>query len=303
MHKRFVPVLFLAVIVLLQSCQKEVDFSGSNSNNVSGDFRAKIDGSQWVATRGAGASRFSGFINISGIGLDKKTISITLSDSGVHHYTLDDASFNAAAYIDSNLANPINFSTNQGVNPGDAGGTVDITSIDTVNKKISGTFSFKVFRQMDGLQRTMTEGSFTNISYATSLPPASTTDTFRVKIAGSSWTPSSITGISMPNPPVPSLAIVASDALGVKSVGITMPPTITPGTYTLDILGAQYIGLYNPDSDPNHSQASTSGTLTILEHNTSTKRIRGNFNFHAEAILNPLLNTELTEGYFSVRYQ
>jgi hypothetical protein len=44
------------------------------------------------------------------------------------------------------------------------------------------------------------------------------------------------------------------------------------------------------------------GTLTILSNNTTTRRIRGNFNFHAEALLNPLLNTELTEGYFSVSY-
>ncbi|MEP6952031.1 MAG: hypothetical protein ABI863_22265 [Ginsengibacter sp.] len=45
-----------------------------------------------------------------------------------------------------------------------------------------------------------------------------------------------------------------------------------------------------------------SGTLTILEHNITTKRIRGNFNFHASEVPGTKVS-ELTEGYFSVIYQ
>lgn len=57
-------------------------------------------------------------------------------------------------------ANAVNFTTNQGINPGDAGGVVNITSIDVANKRISGTFAFRVFRQMDGAQKTLTLSYF-----------------------------------------------------------------------------------------------------------------------------------------------
>lgn len=304
--KKIFTYLFLSVtgIFIFESCQKEIDWSTGTPDAVTGDFRAKIDGIQWVANSAAGAYRIGGLISISGRSSDKKYLTITLTDSGVHRYTLDDMSFNAASYIDSNLANPINFTTNQGVNPGDAGGTLEITSIDTVKKKISGTFSFKVFRQSDGLQRTMTQGSFTNLSYAITLPPTSGTDTFNVKIAGTLWTPPTVVAVKTPSmPPLTSqIVITGTDATGSKAVGLFMPSDIIPGNYTLDFFGGTYIGQYNPDSNPSNSQASTSGTLTILSHNTTTRRIRGNFNFHAETILPPIQTTELTEGFFSVTY-
>ena len=292
------PAILVSLIII--SCQREVDFANNqNNNNVTGDFRAKIEGTQWIANKAALGSRMNGIINITGLGTDKKTLTITLTDSGVHRYILSDNTMNVAAYVDSTLPNTFAFTTNQGSFPDQAGGEVNITSIDEVNKKISGTFSFKVYRQMDGLQRTITEGVFTNISYTTTLPPSNANDTFRVKINNSSWTPSFVASVST----MGMLAVTGTDAQGVKAVGLLMPSTITPGAYTLDFFGGQYIGQYNPDNDPTHSQASSSGTLTILQHNTSTKRIRGTFNFHAEALLNPLLFSEITEGYFSVVYQ
>ena len=300
-------VLVIGVIAF-HSCQREVDPSILGTNNppvVSGDFKAKIDGVQWVANSAAGASRMSGFISLVGRSTDKKYVSIHLVDSGVHNYTLNDATLNVASYIDSNLANTFNFSTNQGVGPGDAGGVVNVTSIDAVNKKISGTFSFRVFRQFDNSQRTLTEGSFTNISYVTSLPPASSTDTFRVKIAGTLWVPPTIVASKTPALPpnlLPQITVTGTSSDGTKSVGMFMPENIVPGNYTFNIFGGVYLALYNPDTDPSHSQGAMSGTLTILSHNTSTRRIRGNFNFHAEALLNPSLSTELTEGYFAVNY-
>jgi hypothetical protein len=49
--------------------------------------------------------------------------------------------------------------------------------------------------------------------------------------------------------------------------------------------------------------ASLSGTLEILERNTTTKRIRGNFLFKGEDVADVLAPAQLTEGYFSVTYQ
>lgn len=299
----FIVSAILSVIFI--SCQREItDPNGNTNPSVTGDFRAKIEGTQWVANRAASASRMQGRIAISGISTDKKTIAITLADSGVHRYTLSDITPNAAAYQDSTLPSVIAFTSNGGTYPTQAGGEVNITAIDTVNKKISGTFFFKVYRQTDGLQRNITEGSFTNLSYSTTLPPSSSTDTFRVKIAGTQWIPPTVLAAKSPAiPPLPAtIGISGVDASLSKTVGLQMPADITPGTYTLDFFGLTYIGTYLPNSNPVNSQASTSGTLTIISHNPTTKRIRGTFNFHAEELLNPAASTELTEGYFSITY-
>ena len=304
-NKFFLFLASISIFIMFQSCQKEIDHGQNSTGNVTGDFRAKIEGTQWVANKGAGASRMQGFINISGYSTDKKYITITLSDSGVHRYTLSDATMNAAAYIDSTLPDPSALTTNQGNYPAESGGEVNITSIDTVNKKMSGTFSFKVFRMMDGLRRNITEGSFTNLSYTTTLPPANATDTFRVKIAGTQWNPPTIFAVKAPAvPPLPAtIAVSGTDATASKVVGLIFPADITPGSYTLNFFGGTYIGQYNPNSNPQNSQAAVSGTLEILSHNPTTKRIRGNFNFRSEELLNPLAFTLLTEGYFSVTYQ
>lgn len=296
-----VSILSFLTIIILQSCQKEISY---DDNSLSGNFKAKIDGTQWIANKGTGASRMQGIINITGYSTDKKYITITLLDSGVHRYTLSDATPNAAAFIDSTQANPFAFTTNQGTYPTQCGGEVNITSIDTTNKKISGTFSFKVFRMIDDAGRNITEGSFTNLSYTTSLPPANATDTFNVKISGTQWTPTSIVAVKTPAiPPFPAtIAINATEAATSKVVSLVFPANITPGTYSFDLLSGTYLGQYSPNNNPINTQTAVSGTLEILSHNTTNRRIRGNFNFRAEDLLNPLVFTLLTEGYFSVSY-
>ncbi len=154
---------------------------------------------------------------------------------------------------------------------------------------------------MDGTGRTVTEGSFTNLRYTTTMPPTAAADTFRVKIDGASWTPASVVGVSMPM--MNQIAVNATSVNASKTVGLMFPNNIAPGSYTLDFFGATYIGQYNPDNDPTHSKASVSGTLTILEHNTTTKRIRGSFHFRGEELFTPQNFATISEGYFSVKYQ
>ena len=298
----------LLIAFYLTACQKEIAFSPNNPANpnpvttaVTGNLKAKFDGVQWTATKGAAASRIQGLINITGISADRKLLTITLTDSGVHRYTLSDMTISVAALIDSTDPNPYSFTSNQGTYPSTSGGEVNITSIDTAKKTISGNFTFKVYRDIDNKGKTVTEGSFTNLSYTTILPSSAASDTFRVKISGASWSPASINGFAIPI--MNQIGINGTDATGVKAVGLTFPSNITPGAYTLDLFGATYIGQYNPDNDPMHSKGSVSGTLTILEHNLTTKRIRGTFDFRGEELLHPTNFALITEGYFSVKYQ
>jgi hypothetical protein len=292
MRSLYFIIACLALLFFI-SCQKEIDDAGGSS--VSANFKAKIDGSWWVADKIAYANKAFGFITLNGQSNDKRSLRIILIDSGVHQYTLDQGSLNSAFYIDSNLTNIAAFTTTDAT----IDGQVRITAIDTANKTMSGTFSFLTARQSDTIQRNFTEGSFTNIPYSTSLtPPGSPADTFRVKINGTLWTPPTVLSVSTGT----QIVITGSDAAVPKSVALTFPSGITPGAYPFSFTTGTHIGVYTPDADPNHIKFSTIGTLIILEHNAGTKRIRGNFNFTANELLNPLNFALLTEGYFSVTY-
>jgi hypothetical protein len=312
--KHFLLALFS--LVIFTSCQKELTndpttpppTTGGGSTGSTGSMTAKIDGQPWVADLAAGADfspalgQLPPLVNITGLGKAKKHLTITLTDSMIHNYLLspDNLWMNAASYIDSTQANAFNYSTNQSYIPNEPNGSVKITSIDTVKKTISGTFNFKVYRQMDSTKHTITDGVFTNITYTKGfgVPASSATDTFKVKINGTPLAPYSITGSLIPI--MNQLNVQAATQNQSDNVSLVVPSTITPGTYTLDFFGATYIGTYMQSGN---GFPSVSGTLQILEHNTSTKRIRGNFNFVAQPFLPPVVTHQITEGYFSVKYQ
>src|SRR3979411_83577 len=92
--------LLLMGLFSFNACQKELtDPNGTGVIGGTGDFRAKINGVQWVASV-SGASKMSGVISVFGAGGGKQ-IAITLQDSGVHHYTLSLVSLQAGALTDS----------------------------------------------------------------------------------------------------------------------------------------------------------------------------------------------------------
>ena len=302
--KILAPVLLSLTVIGLVSCQKEMSYEpGYNGSGGSGtgSLRMKVNGKQWVADKVAIGSVIGGFINISGQSKDGKTFTITLADDKARKYILSNSitspdSLHAAAYSDSNSITSYAWTTNQGTDTSQAGGWVVVSKIDNSKKTISGTFQMKMYRDLDNTMINITEGVFENLPFENSLPPANASDTFKVKIDGTAWKPASIVSVSSNG----QIAIVANENPINKTVAVIMPSTVTVGTYTMDALAGQYIGGYNPNQSI--SYASTSGTLTILEHNTTTKRIRGNFNFVA-APFTGSGSANLTEGYFSVTYQ
>ncbi len=295
-------VFFAAIIsaLVFSACQQDYDpFDGAPSP-VTGDFRAKIGGVQFIADSSAAASKMAAVIAITGVDNAGKRILMVVADSGVHNYTFHSQSAsNVATYSESNSSNPNAFTTNQYPTPG-VYGNLNITSIDPATKKMSGTFSLKVWRMMDSTEKIITEGVFNNLSYATDPPTPSGTDTFRVKINGNPFTYNLLTGIKT----FGIIGISASNlsgTLATPTVGISLPDNIVPGSYAFNTF--TYTGQYNPN-DSTFMEAD-SGTVTILEHNVTTKRIRGNFHFEADTVFTGLPNPNifLTEGYFSVRYQ
>jgi hypothetical protein len=291
-------IIFALASLAFFSCQKELSYEGTPIPH-QGDFRAVVDGTPWVASDSTkGAIILGNVINISGISADNRQLSITLQDTVTGVYILNQTSLSIAAYADIDSADIYAFATNQGSDTSQAGGQVTITEIDKVNKTLSGTFAFKAFRNIDGHQKQITAGVFYKLPYTSSLPPAVNTDTLTVTI-DTAWKAQSIVSSSISG----QVVITGSALSGTPSVSLIFPAYITPGSYALTPNPANpaviYLGLYNPGSSVN--LISQSGTLTILENNSTTRRIRGNFQFLAGDPANTLQTAQLTSGYFSVQ--
>jgi uncharacterized protein DUF6252 len=296
MKIRLIYFALLIASLSLFSCHKEV--SVETKSGLSGDFRALIDGVDWIAADSTkGAAILGGMINITGVSADNKQISITLNDTVTGVYTLNQTTTSFAAYVD-NASSVFNaFATNQGTDTTQAGGTVTITQIDKANKTISGTFSFAVYRNSDSTRKMITAGVFYKLSYTDSLTATNGSDTMNVAINGANWTAQNIIASALAG----QLIINGSSVNGAQAVSLIMPLSVAPGSYTLDYTTTQtYIGAYT--QTPSISLVSAGGTLTILENNTSTHRIKGNFQFQAVDPLGVNSSQTLTNGYFSIQY-
>ena len=293
MKKHLAGFLVLVSILIFSACQKEISPEVGTAPIASGSFKAKINGVQWEANSIKTATMQDGVIVLYGLNTDKKSILLRVADSGVHNYAFHSESMsNAGLFIDSAVS-PFAFTTNQWDVEGNYG-NLNITSIDTVRKTMSGTFSMQVYKNFDDTQRTITEGSFTKIVYTTQPPALSNTDSFRVKIAGLNFSYNLLTGINV----FGRINVAASQGVA-PAVGLSLPDTIKVGQHSFDSF--DHIGQYNPTASL--FLAADTGSVTILEHNIVTKRIRGNFHFLANTAFTHLPpNINLTEGYFSVKY-
>jgi hypothetical protein len=79
-----------------------------------------------------------------------------------------------------------------------------------------------------------------------------------------------------------------------------MPVGITPGTYALQFSSGQYFAAFSPDTQT-ALLSIDNGTLTILEHDTAKKHIRGNFSFTGKSGTDNS-SAGISDGYFSVNY-
>ena len=282
----------------VSSCRKETSIEGPGI--VAGNFMATIDGSQWIAADSLkSVTIVGGLINLTGISADKQQISITLNDTVPGTYKLNQQTTSVAMYGNIDSSNTFAYSTNQGADSTQAGGTVTVINIDPIKQTITGTFSFTVFRNLDGGRKVVTDGIFYQLPYNASLPPSSSVDTMTADIDRQHWAAKSILNSTLSN-----VFIVNGSFLnGTQSVSLVMPQDIQPGgPYNLSYVGHVYFGFYSPQITGGF--ASDSGSLTILQNDFSIKRIRGNFGFRAVDPTAQSTDTfRLSNGYFSVHYQ
>jgi len=87
-----IPIFLTSLLVLctcLNSCQKEFEDPNETAVNTTADFRARINGVQFVAAIYGAALRPDTVISIAGKSNDGQQIVFTVVDSGVHVYSLD----------------------------------------------------------------------------------------------------------------------------------------------------------------------------------------------------------------------
>lgn len=180
--KSIFSVLVLTLsFTIITSCDVEpldnaIDVNnGGGSGTVVTSFTAKVNGADFVASSESiigdySPSSFGNELVISGSTSTGKNISITVINPAVATFP---ASFNVnnltlLQYLDSSLGTNGGFTSyNQTTDV--STGTVTITHFDTVNNKVSGTFSFTAYNSTDTSTRSITNGVFNNISFDNSV--------------------------------------------------------------------------------------------------------------------------------------
>lgn len=309
-----IPALLFSALLFfsLGSCSKEYSFELPTRDTTSGNgnFYATINGQHWEADSLEQAEvDGNGVLTIVGINHQGNAVAMVLPALQVGSYTLEAQSLGYALYANLPDTNNI-YLSNSSQDPSQAGGTVVITSVDTVAKTVSGTFQFNLFDISTSKVLTVSAGVFTGISYSGGLPGnptqpgsggGSLPDTLEAKVNGTPWLAVQISTVVQLN----ELPIVGISADMKQSLGIYMRADVTPGSYPMDFnMGTTYAA-YFPDiqatSPVVYLPLNSTGKLNIIENDTVKRRIRGNFSFTGQnADLSQ--SFDITDGYFAVSY-
>jgi hypothetical protein len=301
---KLLGILWVAVTMLLFSCSKFKSYENpANNGNPYGsnaNFEALISGIQWTAAPSSDtAYTQNGTISLYGVNNLNQSLSINLNGTTTGIYQLNSTTVSIGVYVDGNSGNPNPFSTDQSLDTSQAGGEVTVSEIDTVNNTISGSFQLNVFRSADGLQKTLSQGQFSKIPYIASTAEPGNADTMYAQIDSANWVALNIIADASSGQYI----ITGSTQNGTVSVSLTMPNNITPGSYTLAFSSGTYIGQYTPNDSTILESQGNGSTLQILQNNSVTGRVQGNFNFLAQPLTGMASPAQLSNGYFSVIVQ
>jgi hypothetical protein len=301
MNTRLSQWLFGLFLFSFVSCSKELSFE-SGQKPISGNFYATIDGKLWNADSLQIVFVSNGAISINGLSKSGDQISMILPSFKTGTYTLNTGSVSYAYYTNIFTALPIDYVSNSGI----AGGTVTISTIDTIHHLVSGSFAFTLVNLADNNIKTVTQGIFNYLPYNENsvvvVPPVSGNglDTLNATVDGASFVGMRIQ--SLRNDTYPNeLLIAGSNEDGTQRMEVIMPLNVTPGTYNLDYETSTYIGIYaSLESVTLISQAN--GILTVISNDAVKRRIKGTFRFIATPAYGSANPATITDGYFSVNY-
>ena len=290
------------LIPITPSATSGTSTSGSTGTNVAlGVFKADFDGQTFTANS-TQAIVNNTTIAITGLKADGSFFQITLlgiPTTGTYNNT--NSTQLALAYSAGSGQTPYLGASNSSFsaypNYTDSA-ELKILSIDTANKIIKGTFKFMggqinpVTNQLN--TKVFTNGEF-NLNYAADVP-APVNNNFFAKIDGVDFIPTNISGIKTNG----TISVIGRRG-SVENIGLSFDDTITAGTTLTFTPLSNTRGQYILDANPANIFGGT-GSLTIISHNTTTKRISGTFNFTAATLLPPIVSKAITVGTFDITY-
>ncbi|WP_395056490.1 DUF6252 family protein [Flavobacterium sp.] len=281
------------------------DIVNNGSSSASGSFKVDFDGQTFIANT-TQAIVNSSYVAITGMKSTGEFFQITIPSATVGTYTLSSNPSNFGLIYSLGSSN-IPFLAASDSSGGFASfpnytdtAKIIISSIDTVNKKISGTFKFTGVRFASGSSTTIetkvfTNGSFTNLAY-TSDVVAPVGNTFTAKMDGVDFVSTNITGIKSSG-----IISVIGRKGSVENIGLAFPDNTTAGTiYNISPFGSERIQ-YISDGTTSGIFGGT-GTITIISHDVAAKRIKGTFSASVSTLLPPIVSHNITVGTFDVTY-
>jgi hypothetical protein len=293
----FLSVALLALLLSLACCKKN-----AVNPSASGSVSFKIDSLATFTSASAGGvwEPTNSLLNITAKGGRALIVLNLLMPNGLKAGTYPFSSTSTAAT--ATFYRPDTLKTSEGYYSNvdtKSFGSLVITSV-TADSLVTGTFTYSLKDPVSGVVKKLTAGVITKVKIINNKSIVSVgSNVFSAKIDGSLFTPTQITALKSSG----SLIIGGSD--GTKSVGLNVPETIAAGNYTLSF-GTNYTGQFLPSlaiSNGLYIASAATSKLTILENNTTTKLLRGTFNFKGEDSFGSSTKTYLiTEGSFSVKY-
>ncbi len=274
------------------------------ANNNVNSFKVDIDGQSFVANTHQAIVNNTG-IFITGIKTDGTFIQISwtgLPTVGTHKdngTTSLGFVYSSGSGLDSYIGGSSfsNYSNYKDINE------LKISSIDTQNKIIKGTFQFtggQVRTNNELFVKSFTKGEFT-LSYTGDVPkttevPSTAKNTFSAKLDGVDFNPTHINAVKAAG------KIMINGRRGtVESIGLFLSESVTSGTTSdLSSFGTNQ-GIYTIDASATGSMTGK-GSVIITSHDTSKKRITGTFSFDASSLFTPSVKKSITSGSFDVTY-
>lgn len=254
-----------------------------------GTFKVNFGGETFIAET-AVAKYEMGLLTIAGAKAPSEVVSVGVDGTTVGTYTNNTMNYIPSANAQTGYMNinPDTFAKN---------GTVVITEIDYENNTISGTFTFtgySVNPEISPASITFTNGIFEDVP-VTGLPEPGTNPVgekyMKAKIDGQQVNFGATGGVV--NAGI--LALNGMNAATQQSIMLSLPETITPGTYPLEMF-SDYYGTYISFEDGGFS--SEQGTITIISH--ADGWIKGTFQFNGEDFDGG--SHSLTQGEFNIQY-
>ncbi|GAA4054200.1 DUF6252 family protein [Flavobacterium chungnamense] len=267
---------------------------GNGGNPTNGIFKVDFGGQTWEAND-TEAIMYSSAIQIGGLKTSNgQTFAFALNGNTVGTY---DSTSNLIAYDANNNSNGDVYWAVNPTNPSVSAGTVTITNIDTVNKKISGTFSFTGYWSDTSVSNvppiSFTNGVFTNIPYTAGTNTS--TDLFYAKVDGTEFVEDQIDVSEVIASGFPdSYSIVGAKADG-QNVGLRISKALGVGTYNFS--GPFNQNLTSTCVFNSLLYTSDTGALTISEK-TAT-RMKGTFSLTVSNFTTSQTKT-ITQGSFDV---